>query len=100
MYYCSQPATCKEFVATTTVTSNDALSTLEIRFFDESRMISGYTSSIHDGRGLSLCIRLQALDLIAYSILTVKRYQIPGILSMYVVFILDQLGTSFIKAWR
>jgi hypothetical protein len=29
-----------------------------------------------------------------------RRYQILGILSIYVVFILDQLGTSFIEAWR
>jgi hypothetical protein len=75
---------------------NDALSTLEIWFFDESRMIPGYTSINLDGKDLSLCTRLQALDLIAYSTLTARRYQILGILSIYVVFILDQLGISCI----
>jgi hypothetical protein len=61
-------------------------------------MISGYTSLTHDRKDLSLCIRLQALDLIAYSTLMARRYQILGILSIYVVFILDQLGTSSIGA--
>jgi hypothetical protein len=37
---------------------NDALSKLEIWFFDESRMIPGYTSLNHDGKDLSLCTRL------------------------------------------
>jgi hypothetical protein len=46
---------------------NNTLSTLEIWFFDESRMIPGYTSLIHDGKDLSLCTRLQALDLISYN---------------------------------
>jgi hypothetical protein len=77
---------------------NDALSTLKIRFFDESRTISGYTSLTHDGRDHSLCTRLQALDLIAYGTLTARRYQILGILSIYIVFILEQLGTSSIGA--
>jgi hypothetical protein len=39
-------------------------------------------------------------DLIAYSILIARRYLIPRILSMYVSFILDQLGTSSIGACR
>jgi hypothetical protein len=69
---------------------------LEIWFFDESRMIPGYISLIHDGKDLSLCTRLQALDLIAYSIRMDRKYPILGILSIYVVFIHDQLGTSFI----
>jgi hypothetical protein len=77
---------------------NDALSTLEIWFFDESRMIPSYTSLTHVGKDLSLCTRLQVLDLIAYSILITRRYKILGILSIYVVFILDQLGTSSIGA--
>jgi hypothetical protein len=99
--YCSiRSATYKEFVVTTTGTFNDALPTLEIWFFNESRMIQGYKSLTHDGKDLSLCTRLQALDLIAYSIMMVKRYQILGIMSIYVIFILDQLGTSSIGAWR
>jgi hypothetical protein len=68
---------------------------LEIWSFDESRMIPDYTSLINDGKDLLLCTRLQALDLIAYSTLMAKRYEILGILSIYVVFILDQLGTPF-----
>jgi hypothetical protein len=99
--HCSiQHATYKEFVVTTTGTFNDALSMLEIWFFDESRMIPGYTSLIHGGKDLSLCTRLQPLDLIAYSTRMARRYQILGILSIYVVFILDQLGTTSIGAWR
>jgi hypothetical protein len=77
---------------------NDTLSMLEIWFFDKSRMIPGYTSLTHNGKDLSWCTRLRALDLIAYSTLTARRYQILGILSIYVVLILDQLGTSFIDA--
>jgi hypothetical protein len=100
MYCSSRPATYKEFVATTTGTFNNALSMLEIWFFDESRMIPSYTSLTHDGKDLSLCTKLQALDLIAYSTLMARRYQILGILSIYIVFILDQLGTSSIGAWR
>jgi hypothetical protein len=75
---------------------NDALSTLEIWFFDESRMIPGYKSLTHDGRDISLCTRSQALDLIAYRTLISRRYQILGILSIYVVFILDHLVASSI----
>jgi hypothetical protein len=63
-------------------------------------MIPGYTSLIHGGKDLSLCTRLQALDLIAYSIQMARRYQILGILNIYNVFILDLLGTSSIGAWR
>jgi hypothetical protein len=37
----SRPATYKEFVVTTIRTFNDALSTLEIWFFDKSRMKPG-----------------------------------------------------------
>jgi hypothetical protein len=51
----------QESVITTTAMFNDTLSILEIWFFDESRMTPGYTSLTHDGRGLSSCIRLQAL---------------------------------------
>jgi hypothetical protein len=100
MYCCSRPAAYKEFIITTTGTFNDTLSTLEIWFFDESRMIPGYTSLTQDGRDLSLCTKLHALDLIAYSTLTVRRYQILRILSIYVVLILDQLGKFSIGAWR
>jgi hypothetical protein len=71
---------------------NDALSMLEIWFFDESRMILGYPSLTRDGKGLSSCTRLQALDLIAYSTLMARRFLILGISSIYTVFILDQLG--------
>jgi hypothetical protein len=71
---------------------------LEIWFFDESRMIPGYTSSNHDGKDLSLCIRSQALDLIDYYTRMARRYQIHGILNIYVGFILDQLGTPSIGA--
>jgi hypothetical protein len=59
IYYSIWPATYKKFIVTMTGTFNDTLSTLEIWFFDESRMISGYTSLAHDGKDLSLCIRLQ-----------------------------------------
>jgi hypothetical protein len=50
---------------------------LEIWFFDKSRMIPGYT-------------RLKALGRIAYSTLMARRFLIPRILSIYVVFILNQ----------
>jgi hypothetical protein len=99
--YCSSRfATYKEFIVTATGTFSNALSMLEIWFFDKSRMTPDYTSLTHDGRDISLCKRLQALHLIAYSTLMAKRYQILGILRIYVVFILDHLGTSFIDAWR
>jgi hypothetical protein len=75
---------------------NDALSILEIWFFDESRMILVYTSSTHDGKDPSLCTRLQTLDLSICSTLMARRYQILGILNIYVGLILDQLGTSSI----
>jgi hypothetical protein len=58
MHCCSRPVTYKEFVVTTTGTFNGALSMLEIWFFDESKMILGYTSLTHDGKDLSLCTRL------------------------------------------
>jgi hypothetical protein len=61
-------------------------------------MIPDYTSLTHNGKDLSLCTRLQALDLIAYSILLARRYLILEILSIYVDFILDQLGTFSIGA--
>jgi hypothetical protein len=83
-----------------TGTFNDDLSMLEIWFFDESRMIPGYTSLTDGGKDLSLCTRLQTLDLIAYSTWMARRYQILGILNIYIIFILDQLGTSSIGAWR
>jgi hypothetical protein len=92
MYCSSRLATYKEFVVTTIGTFNDALSTLELWFFDESRMIPGYTSLTHDGRDLSLCIRLHALNLIDYNTLMARRHQILKILSINVVFNLDQLG--------
>jgi hypothetical protein len=77
-----------------TGTFNDALSTLEIWLFDESRMILVYTSLIDDGKDLSSCI--QSLDLIAYC---TQRYQILGTLNICVGLILDQLGISSIGAW-
>jgi hypothetical protein len=77
-------------------TFNNALSTLEIWFFDESRMILVYTSLTHNGKDLLLCRRLQALDLINYSTRMARRFQILGILNIYAGFILDQLGTSSI----
>jgi hypothetical protein len=76
MHYCSRPAIYKEFVITTTGTFNNILSTLEIWFFDVSRMILGYTSLIHGGKDLSLCTRLQDLVLIAYNNWMARRYQI------------------------
>jgi hypothetical protein len=85
----SQPAAYKESVVITTGTFNDALSTLEIWFFNESRMKPGCTSLTHDGRGLSSCTRLQDLCHIAYCTLMAKRFLIPGILSIYSVFILS-----------
>jgi hypothetical protein len=92
MYCSNRSATYKEFVVTATGMFNDALSMLEIWFFDESRMILGYPSLTRDGKGLSSCTRLQALDLIAYSTLMARRFLILGISSIYTVFILDQLG--------
>jgi hypothetical protein len=53
-------------------------------------MILGYISLTHDGKGLSSCTRLQALDLIAYNTLMARRFPNLGILSIYTVFILDQ----------
>jgi hypothetical protein len=100
MHCCSWLATYKEFIVTTTGTFNDALSMLDIWFFDESRMVPGCTSLTHDGKDLSLCTRLQALGLIVYSILMARMYQILRILNIYIGFILDQLGTSSIGAWR
>jgi hypothetical protein len=70
---------------------NDALSILEIWLFDKSRMIPGYISLTHDGKGLSLYTRLQALELIAYNTLMAKRFLILGISSIYTIFIHDQL---------
>jgi hypothetical protein len=69
---------------------NDALSMLEIWFFDESRMTPGYTSLTRNGKGLSSSTRLQALGRIAYSTLMARRFLIPGISSIYVIFILNQ----------
>jgi hypothetical protein len=88
----SQPATYKESVVTTTGTFKDTLSMLEILFFDESRMISRYTSLTHDGKSLSSYTRLQALDLITYSTLMARRFLILGMSSIYAIFILDHLG--------
>jgi hypothetical protein len=73
-----------------TGTFNDTLPLLEIWFFDEFRMILGYTSLTRDGKGLFLCTRLQALGCIIYSTLMARRFLIPRILSIYVVFILNQ----------
>jgi hypothetical protein len=75
-----------------TGTFNDALSMSEIWFCDKSRMIPGYTSLTRDGKDLSSCTRLQALDLIAYCALMARRFLILGISSIYAIFILDQLG--------
>jgi hypothetical protein len=100
MHCSSRPATCKKFVVTTTETFNNALSMLGIWFFNESKIILDFTSLAHDGKDLPLCTKLQALNLIAYSILIARRYLIPGILSIYVGFILNQLGTSSVGAWR
>jgi hypothetical protein len=92
MSWSNRPATYKEFIVTMIGAFNDALPMLEIWFFDESRMILGYTSLTCDGKGLSLCTRLQALDLIAYSSMMARRFLILGISSIYAVFIFDQLG--------
>jgi hypothetical protein len=73
----SRPATYKESIITRTETFNDALSTLEDWFFDESRVKLGCTSLSHDGRGLSSCTRLQDLDR-------------PRRSSIYAIFILSQ----------
>jgi hypothetical protein len=69
---------------------NDALSMLEIWFFDESRMTPGYTSLTRDGKGLSSCTWLQDLGRIAYSALMARRFLIFGISSIYAIFILNQ----------
>jgi hypothetical protein len=92
MSFSSLPATYKAFIITTTGTFNDALPMKEIWSFDESKVTSGYTSSTHDGKDLLLCTRLQALDLIAYITLMAKRSLILGMLSIYAIFILEQLG--------
>jgi hypothetical protein len=68
---------------------------LEIRFFDESRMIPGFTSLTLNEKDLSLCTRLQALDLIACSTWMARRYQIHVILNIYVGFILETTGDIF-----
>jgi hypothetical protein len=65
---------------------------LEIWFFDESKMTLSYTSLTRDGKDLSSSTRLQTLDLIAYITLMARKFLIPGISSIYIVFILDQLG--------
>jgi hypothetical protein len=84
----SRPATYKESVITTTGTFNNALSMLEIWFFDESRMTPVYTTLTCDGKGLSSCTRLQALGHIGYSTLMARRFLIPGISNA--IFILNQ----------
>jgi hypothetical protein len=61
-------------------------------------MIQGFISLIRDGKDLSLCMRLQALDLIDYSTQMARRYQTHGILNNHDGFILDQLGPSSIGA--
>jgi hypothetical protein len=58
IHCCSWPVTYKEFVVTTIGTFKGVHSTLEIWFFDESRMILVYTSLTHDGKDLSLYARL------------------------------------------
>jgi hypothetical protein len=68
---------------------NDALPMLEIWFFDESRTTPGYTSLTHDGKSLSSCTRLHALGRITYSTLMARRFLVPGISSIYAVFILS-----------
>jgi hypothetical protein len=78
-----------------TRTFNDVLSMLEIWFFDESRMIPGFTSLTHDGKDHSLCTRLQAVDLIACSTQMARRYQIHGIFNIYVDFILEMTRDIF-----
>jgi hypothetical protein len=55
----SRLATYKESIITTARTFNDTLSTLEIWFFNISRIKLDFTSLIRDGRGPSSCIRLQ-----------------------------------------
>jgi hypothetical protein len=69
---------------------DNALSMLEIWFFDESRMTPGYTSLTRNGKGLSSRTRLQALGRIAYSTLMARRFLILEISSIYAVFILSQ----------
>jgi hypothetical protein len=91
---CCRPVTYMEFVVTMIGTFNGALSILEIWFFDESRMIQGFTSLPHDGKDLSLCTRSQALDLIDYSTRMARKYKTHEILNTYDGFILDQLGPS------
>jgi hypothetical protein len=86
----SRLATYKESVVITTRMFNDALSVLEIWFFEESRMIPDYASLTHDGKGFSSCTRSQALCHITYSTLMARAFLIPGILSIYIIFILNQ----------
>jgi hypothetical protein len=68
------PLPTRSSLLPTTGTFNSALSMLKIWFFGESRMILVYTSLTHDGKDLSLCTRLQALDFIDYSTRMSRRY--------------------------
>jgi hypothetical protein len=86
----SRPTTYKESVVITTGMFNDALSILEIWFFDVSRMKPGRTSLIRDGKGPSSCIRLQDQGRIAYNTTMAWRFQTPRISSIYNVSILSQ----------
>jgi hypothetical protein len=90
MFCSSWPTTYKVSVVTTTGTFNDDLSTLEIWSFAASRMKLGCTSLIRDGMDPSSCTRLQDQGRIAYSTLMAKRFQTPGILIIYAVFILSE----------
>jgi hypothetical protein len=86
----SRPTTYKESVVTMIGTFNDAFSTLEIWFFDVSRMKPGCTSLIRDGRDPSSCTRLQDQGCTAYTTLMARRSQALGISSIYDIFILSQ----------
>jgi hypothetical protein len=95
----NRPATYKAFVITTTGTFNDARSMLEIWFFDDSKMILGYTSLTHDGKGLPLCTRSSPGS---------YRLQYPNGQEVSNSWIIEHLrrfhpwstGTSSICAWR
>jgi hypothetical protein len=78
-----------ESIITMIGTFNNAISTLEIWFFNVSRMKPGCTSLICDWRGPSSCTRLQDPGHIAYSAIMARRFQTPGVSSIYDVFILS-----------
>jgi hypothetical protein len=97
MFFSSRSAIYKAFVVTTIGTFKKDLSMLEIWSFTVSKTKPGCTSLVHDGRGPSLCSRLQDQGRIAYSTVMVRRFQTSGISSTYVVSTLSQLVSQVVS---